>query len=169
VPGDRVALFAENRVEWQVIRVALARAGAIVVPVSTHFRSEELRYALAQSRARMVFLTESFRSNAFLEYLRRVESDLPDLEQIVIIGSQPALPGLATLEDMLAVGRSSTAALPDRARDRCVRDHLHVRDDRPSQGRGVDPRGRHGQRPRGVQAARGHRRGGRHRHHPDVP
>src|SRR3954454_2146831 len=65
--GDRVALFAENRVKWQIIRVALARAGAIIVPVNTHFRSEELRYALGQSRARMVFLTESFRSNAFLE------------------------------------------------------------------------------------------------------
>jgi fatty-acyl-CoA synthase len=120
VPGDRVALFAENRVEWQIIRVALARAGAIVVPVNTHFRSEELRYVLAQSRARMVFLTESFRSNAFLEYLRRVESDLPDLEQIVTIGSQPALPGLATLEEMLAAGRSSNAALPEvRGGDAC--------------------------------------------------
>jgi fatty-acyl-CoA synthase len=112
LPGDRVALFAENRVEWEIIRVALARAGAIVVPVNTHFRSEELRYVLAQSRARMVFLTESFRSNAFLEYLRAVRSDLPDLEQIVMIGPQPADPGLATLEEMLTAGRSSNAALP---------------------------------------------------------
>src|SRR4051794_16118886 len=58
VPGDRVALLAENRVEWQIVQMALARAGAIIVPVNTHFRSEELRYALGQSRARMVFLTE---------------------------------------------------------------------------------------------------------------
>jgi fatty-acyl-CoA synthase len=114
VPGDRVALLAENRPEWMIAHLGLARAGLVAVPVNTHFRAEELSYVLRQSRSRMLFLTESFRSNAFLDSLREIESGLPALERAVVIGSASEdSAGLATLQDMLLAGARSQTALPE--------------------------------------------------------
>jgi fatty-acyl-CoA synthase len=44
-PGDHVALLAENRVEWPVVQIAVAMMGGVLVPLNTHYRAEELRYA----------------------------------------------------------------------------------------------------------------------------
>src|SRR5437667_1779 len=45
--GDRVATLAENRVEYPAIYFALAKLGAIHVPVNFRYRAGEVRYVLA--------------------------------------------------------------------------------------------------------------------------
>src|SRR6059036_3135352 len=49
--GDRVATLAENRLEYPAIYFALAKLGAIHVPVNFRYRAGEVRYTLAQSEA----------------------------------------------------------------------------------------------------------------------
>src|SRR5262245_44661938 len=49
--GDRVATLAENRVEYPAIYFAVAKLGAIHVPVNFRYRAPEIRYTLAQSEA----------------------------------------------------------------------------------------------------------------------
>ena len=53
-PGDHVVLFMPNSVEWLCAFYALAKLGAVVVPVNTRFRSHDLDYLLKQSDAHTV-------------------------------------------------------------------------------------------------------------------
>jgi fatty-acyl-CoA synthase len=48
-PGDRVATLAPNRVEYPAIYFAVAKLGAIHVPLNFRWKAAEVRYALAQS------------------------------------------------------------------------------------------------------------------------
>ena len=48
-PGERVSLWLTNCPEWIFAMFALARIGAVHVPVNTRFRVADLEYVLAQS------------------------------------------------------------------------------------------------------------------------
>jgi fatty-acyl-CoA synthase len=50
-PGDRVAVWLNNRPEWIELQFALARLGAILVTVNTALRAHELEYLLHQCGA----------------------------------------------------------------------------------------------------------------------
>ncbi len=82
-PGDRVALWAENRIEWAVSLAALSALGAVLVPVNTHFRDEDLRHVLAHADASVLLLSERFRNNAYLEIALSCRAELPGLREIV--------------------------------------------------------------------------------------
>src|SRR5947207_5629379 len=58
--GDRVATLAENRVEYPAIYFAVAKLGAIHVPVNFRYRAGEVRYVLAQSEAKVLLHAERF-------------------------------------------------------------------------------------------------------------
>jgi fatty-acyl-CoA synthase len=47
--GDHVSLWLVNRPDWLFISFALARIGAVQVPVNTRFRTHDLAYVLGQS------------------------------------------------------------------------------------------------------------------------
>lgn len=63
--------------------VALAALGAVLVPVSTHFREEDLRYVLEHSGATVLLLSERFRNNRYLEMVLAQCGQLPGLRDIV--------------------------------------------------------------------------------------
>ena len=81
--GDHIALIAENRVEWLILQMAVAKLGAMLVPLNTHYRSEELRYALEQSRSKALFLSPSFRSHDYLGMVAALASELKTLRHIL--------------------------------------------------------------------------------------
>jgi long-chain acyl-CoA synthetase len=56
-PGDRVALFAANRVEWIIACLGAIGAGAVVVPLDAQSGDEILAHALADSDAGFIFTT----------------------------------------------------------------------------------------------------------------
>ena len=56
---DRVGLWSSNCVEWVVLQMACARAGAILVNINPAYRSHELRFTLSKSRMKAIFLWHS--------------------------------------------------------------------------------------------------------------
>ena len=58
--GDRVAMVMANYPEFVAIKFAIARAGAIAVPLNYLYRSEELRFVLADSGCRVVVTMTGF-------------------------------------------------------------------------------------------------------------
>jgi len=54
VKGDRVALFAANSPEFVISYLAVARLGAIVVPINLRYRKLELEHILADAAPRLV-------------------------------------------------------------------------------------------------------------------
>lgn len=57
--GDRVAILARNSHAYMVVRFAVARIGAILVPVNFMFKADEARYILDHSGAVMLFVDET--------------------------------------------------------------------------------------------------------------
>ena len=86
-PGDHVALLAENRIEWPVVQVAVALCGAILVPVNTHYRGEDLAHILRHSGARVLVLSPAFRSHDYLGAVRALWPGLDQLQHLVVLGA----------------------------------------------------------------------------------
>lgn len=59
-PGDRVAILAPNSAEWIVAASAAMCIGAIMVPLNTRFKGQEVRYVLEKSRVALVCTVGSF-------------------------------------------------------------------------------------------------------------
>src|SRR5262245_14220536 len=47
--GERVGIWAPNRVEWTVTQFGTAKVGAILVNINPAYRASELAYAIRQS------------------------------------------------------------------------------------------------------------------------
>lgn len=62
--GDRVAIFAYNRVEWAEIYVAAAKAGLIAVPVNFRLTAPEARFLCEDSGARAIIAEDALRGLA---------------------------------------------------------------------------------------------------------
>jgi len=56
--GDRIATLAPNRVEYPAIYFAVAKLGAIHVPLNFRWRAGEVRYALGQSAASVLLYAD---------------------------------------------------------------------------------------------------------------
>src|SRR5580692_9510641 len=50
-PGERVALVVDNRPEFAAVKLAVARLGAVAVPVNFSYRADELAAVLNSSQA----------------------------------------------------------------------------------------------------------------------
>jgi long-chain acyl-CoA synthetase len=55
--GDRVGLLSENRYEWPVADLAIVALGAVTVPIYPTLTSEQCRQLLADSGARVLFVS----------------------------------------------------------------------------------------------------------------
>jgi fatty-acyl-CoA synthase len=72
VPGDKVALWMVNRPEWIDAMFAIMKIGAVLVPVNTRFRTEDMAYILGQSDAAAVLLADRSGPVDFLAMIRAV-------------------------------------------------------------------------------------------------
>jgi fatty-acyl-CoA synthase len=59
-PGDRIALLAFNRLDYAVVTQAVAKCGALLVPMNFRFGAEEIRQVLTDSEPKVLFLEGSF-------------------------------------------------------------------------------------------------------------
>ncbi len=58
--GDRVAIWAQNSIEWIVAGLAIHSVGAVLVPINTRMRGNEAGYVLQKSGARLLFTAGNF-------------------------------------------------------------------------------------------------------------
>ena len=75
--GDKVSLWLTNRPEWLHILYAVAKIGAVLVPINTRFRTAELDYVLRQSDSSTLITTDRSGPVGYLDMTREL---LPDLE-----------------------------------------------------------------------------------------
>ncbi len=100
-PGDRVALWAPNCVEWIVAVLGLWQAGATLVPINTRFKGQEAAVLLTRSRARALVTVTDFLDTDYLALLEAADTPLPDL-QTVVVARGPAPASAIGWEDLLA-------------------------------------------------------------------
>lgn len=97
--GERVALISTNRVEWNVMDIALQQIGAIVVPLYPTISSEDYKYIFNDAAMRYAFVGNS----EILERLNAVKSEIPSL---LTIFSFDQLPDATYYLDLLEAGKS---------------------------------------------------------------
>src|SRR4029077_328750 len=87
-PGDRVGLWSTNCVEWVMIHLGCARAGAVLVNVNPAYRSHELAFTLRKSRMKALFLWERDSRAEYAQILAEARhgQTLP-LEHVVLFGT----------------------------------------------------------------------------------
>lgn len=100
--GDRVGLWLENSPQWAVAFWALARIGAIVVPLNTRWTDEEMRGVLAQAQLRAILVGDRFRKIDFPARIGSILAATDGTAPTVISTSSRPLPGI--------VGVSSVAS-----------------------------------------------------------
>jgi acyl-CoA synthetase (AMP-forming)/AMP-acid ligase II len=86
-PGDMVAVWAPNSLEWIVAQLAIASAGAVLVPLNTRFKGPEAAYILAKSRTRLLFTVADFLGQDYRQLL--AGEDLPALRETVVFDEWP--------------------------------------------------------------------------------
>ncbi len=113
-PGDHVALWLMNRPEWIFTMFALARIGAVQIPVNTRFRTNDLAYLLKQSDANFLITHDTSGPIDFLAIVREVvklpdtgfdidDPDFPDMGRVIIL-SDTEHSGCVDWNSMLEAG-----------------------------------------------------------------
>jgi fatty-acyl-CoA synthase len=98
--GDRLAIFAHNRVEWIEIYAACAKAGVVAVPVNFRLQGPEVRYILEDSGATALIVGADL-----VEVVASIRDDLAlPAGAFVQLGGERTAPGYRAYEDLLAAG-----------------------------------------------------------------
>ena len=75
-PGDRVALIAENSIDWLVVDNAILSAGFVVVPIFATQAIDQVAYIIDHSGAKLVFA-------GTLDLAQRLARDVPNCPRVV--------------------------------------------------------------------------------------
>jgi fatty-acyl-CoA synthase len=112
-PGEKVALWLLNCPEWIFAMFALAKIGAVHVPINTRFRTVDLAQVLERSNAATLMTHDVSGPVDYLRMVRELASfdggesrrvrsaRLPDLERVVIL-SDRQYPGAWSWPELLA-------------------------------------------------------------------
>ncbi|WP_372013417.1 AMP-binding protein [Tistrella mobilis] len=95
-PGDRIGIWAPNRVEWLLTLFAAMRAGLILVNINPAYRTFELEHALNLSGCRALVLAETFKTSRYVDMLLEIAPEfaaaggraerLPALDFVIPLG-----------------------------------------------------------------------------------
>lgn len=105
--GDRVAVISRNSHAFAALRFALARLGAVLVPINFMLSADEAHYILQHSGARMLCV-----DSGFAELGKAASVDTAVSETVWLPGEDPtdAVAGLTSFDQLLKKGPA-----PDRA------------------------------------------------------
>ncbi len=107
MPGDRVAIWMSNRIEWPIAQLAVTRCGAVLVPLNTRLRTEDLGHALRDSGAVAVVTQSRSEEFSYLDVVREVanEGRCAALRKVIVVGELKRDPGLfVAWADMMQAG-----------------------------------------------------------------
>src|SRR3970040_1043845 len=92
--GDRVALYMPNIPAFALAYLAVEKVGGIAVSINSIFKSEETRYILDDSGAKIVFTVADLMPNVPL-------AECPSVKHVVVC--EGTSPGTQSLDDWLSL------------------------------------------------------------------
>ena len=106
--GDRVAVQLPNWTEFAIIAVALARIGAIIVPIMPIYRRDEVSYITQSAAVKAVFTAGEFRRFDHARMFADINATTRPIDSIFVVRGEP-VPGTIASTD-LPVDASAEAA-----------------------------------------------------------
>ena len=109
--GDRVALLSENRPDWSIVDLAILSLGAVNVPIYTTQATEQVRYIMEDSGARLIFIS----GRRVFKHARSGLEGLAHLERIIFFdeGAAEGVESALTLRTLEERGRERHAKEPE--------------------------------------------------------
>lgn len=120
-PGDKVSVWMPNRAEWLFLFGAIAKIGAVIVPINTRFRTGDMEYLVNHSDSAALVIMDKSGPVDYLAMLREVAPELdggnpdalhpaafPGLRNVIVIGAER--PAGAIGWDALLAGADKTPA-----------------------------------------------------------
>jgi acyl-CoA synthetase (AMP-forming)/AMP-acid ligase II len=98
--GDKVAVLFPNRLEFIYAALALAKLGAVDIPISERLREREIRYILEKTEAVAIIMINAFWDFSFSDLMAGIKKDLPKLRHI-IVSDKKSHPHEILLEDLI--------------------------------------------------------------------
>jgi fatty-acyl-CoA synthase len=98
--GDKVAVLFPNRLEFIYATLALARLGAVHIPISERLREREIRFILNRTGAVGMIMVDEFWNFSFSDLLSDIKDDLPRL-RYVVVSETTKYPHETLLEDLI--------------------------------------------------------------------
>ena len=108
---ERVLIALLDTIDWPTAFLGALKAGVVAVPVNTLMTEDDYRFMLADSRARMLVVSE-----ALYPKFAKLIGEFPDLQHVVVSGDNAQ--GHKRFEDLIA------AATPDPATAPTTRDDI---------------------------------------------
>ncbi|PNF13825.1 hypothetical protein B7P43_G12428 [Cryptotermes secundus] len=84
-PGDRLAIWGPNSIQWYISRLAAARGGFIAVQIDPAYQAPELLHSLTKVGVKALISTESYKTSCSYQILRAV---IPELDNCPESGDQ---------------------------------------------------------------------------------
>ncbi len=106
-PGDHVSLWMPDCIDWVVARWAVSYLGAVLVPINTRFRDNDVGYVLKQSDSRFLIVDEGAAGVSYLDILGRIAPGFRDQPR----DSDWTLPELPRLRGAIGRGRDLPQSL----------------------------------------------------------
>ena len=103
---ERVAMIMLDTVDFPIVFLGAIRAGIVPVPLNTLLTAEQYAYVLADSRARVLFVSE-----ALYPVVKDVVGQMADLEYVVVSGKNAF--GQRLLAEELAKSERQLLVLDD--------------------------------------------------------
>ncbi len=82
--GDKVAVLFPNRLDFIWSTLALAKLGAVHIPISERLREREIRYILERTEAVAIIMVSEFWGFSFSDLMSEIKDDLPNLRHIIV-------------------------------------------------------------------------------------
>lgn len=120
--GHRVSIWMPNNPEWVYLYLAVARIGAVLVPINTGFRVDEAAYVVGQSDSTMLIVSERFKYRDLIADAQTVlADDRVSARTLLVVGDNPpdGAVGMETLWSRAAevsaedLGKRTAAVDPD--------------------------------------------------------
>ncbi len=105
-PTDNIAIWSENRPEWNLADLGALAVGASDVPIYSTQSLSQVRYILADSGARAIFVSSTFARDALA-----LRKEIPSLEWVISFdGSEEGITGIG---ELATKGRALFQERPD--------------------------------------------------------
>ncbi|MFQ6673522.1 MAG: AMP-dependent synthetase/ligase [Fidelibacterota bacterium] len=116
LPGDKVSVLSQTRIEWVAVDMAIMGIGCITAPIYHSNTPEQVAYIVRHSDSRLVFVEDQEQLDKILETWK----DLPPVETVVVFDkvSPQNLSSVMSLRELRELGRQYGGKHPNAFEER---------------------------------------------------
>lgn len=111
LPKERVAVYSENRPEWGIAYLGIARAGGIVVPLDAQLGPAEIEYILNHARVKFIFT-----SKRLIDNVKEVWKEVGSLKKIICFDEIKPEKNVITFNELIEKGEKGKVIFMPRPR-----------------------------------------------------